>query len=133
MSNYIDKDKLIRDLINKGFYPAIVKNAIEQAPTEDVVSRAEVEKWKNACEHEHKEVCRLEQEQFENLVHIVEEAEQEVAREILDEFEQIINKHYNNYIFGNNDLCDEEKEAIMNFSTDVMYDIYEARKKYIGE
>ena len=38
MPEYIDKDKLIRDLIdNRSFYPAIVKNAIENAPTEDVV------------------------------------------------------------------------------------------------
>ena len=44
MANYIDKDKLTRDLIdNRSFYPAIVKNAIENAPTEDVVPRSEVE------------------------------------------------------------------------------------------
>lgn len=45
MAEYIDKDKLIRDLIdNRSFYPAIVKNAIELAPIEDVVPRSEVEK-----------------------------------------------------------------------------------------
>ena len=38
MPEYIDKEKLIRDLIdNRSFYPAIVKSAIENAPTEDVV------------------------------------------------------------------------------------------------
>jgi hypothetical protein len=42
---YIDKDKLIRDLIdNRSFYPVIVKNAIENAPIEDVVPRSEVER-----------------------------------------------------------------------------------------
>lgn len=40
----IDADKLKQDLIDRGFYPAIVKNAIENAPTEDVVPRSEVEK-----------------------------------------------------------------------------------------
>lgn len=45
MAEYIDKNKLIRDLIdNRSFYPAIVKNAIENAPTADVVPRSEVEK-----------------------------------------------------------------------------------------
>ena len=45
MARYIDADKLKRDLIdNRSFYPAIVKNAIENAPTEDVVSRSEVNK-----------------------------------------------------------------------------------------
>ena len=38
MPEYIDKEKLIRDLIdNRSFYPAIVKSAVENAPTEDVV------------------------------------------------------------------------------------------------
>ena len=44
---YIDADKLTKDLIeNKSFYPAIVKRALEEIPTEDVVPRAEVEKAK---------------------------------------------------------------------------------------
>lgn len=46
MPEYIDKEKLKRDLIdNRCFYPVIVKNAIENAPTEDVVPRSEVERW----------------------------------------------------------------------------------------
>jgi hypothetical protein len=133
---YIDKDKLIRDLIdNRNFYPAIVKRAIENAPTEDVVPRAEAEKADKEIERLTKILKNyaLQYGTVKDQQKVIEQAKQEVAREILDEFEQIINKHYNNYIFGNNDLCDEEKEAIMNFSTDVMYDIYEARKKYIGE
>ena len=44
MARYIDADILKRDLIDsRSFYPAIVKNAIEEVPTEDVVPRAEVE------------------------------------------------------------------------------------------
>ena len=42
MADYIDREKLIRDLIDKGFYPALVKRAIENTPTEDVVPRSEV-------------------------------------------------------------------------------------------
>ena len=45
MPRYIDAEKLKRDLIdNRNFYPAIVKRAIENAPTEDVVPRSEVER-----------------------------------------------------------------------------------------
>ena len=40
---YIDAEKLKKYLINRSFYPSIVKRAIEEAPTEDVVPRAEVE------------------------------------------------------------------------------------------
>lgn len=43
MPKYIDKDKLIRDLIdNKSFYPAIVKNAIENAPVENVALKRKI-------------------------------------------------------------------------------------------
>jgi hypothetical protein len=34
---YIEREPLKRDLIDRGFYPAIVKAAIENAPTADVV------------------------------------------------------------------------------------------------
>lgn len=50
MPRYIDAEKLIRDLIdNRSFSPAIVKNAIENAPTCDVV---EVVRCKD-CEYCH--------------------------------------------------------------------------------
>lgn len=43
MPNYIDKDKLKRDLIdNRSFYPAIVKSAIENAPVEDVALKRKI-------------------------------------------------------------------------------------------
>lgn len=37
MPRYIDADALSAELIDKDFYPAIVKRAIEKAPTADVV------------------------------------------------------------------------------------------------
>lgn len=43
--DYIEREKLKKDLLHKGFYPVLVKRAIENAPTEDVVPRAEVERW----------------------------------------------------------------------------------------
>ena len=89
MPEYIDKEKLIRDLIdNRNFYPAIVKKAIENAPTEDVVPRSEVEK-----------------------------AKQDVAREIVETVEYYLKKHY--YNFGtytwwhlNNDIAELKKKYI---------------------
>ena len=50
MADSIDREKLIRDLIDKGFYPALVKRAIENTPTEDVVPRSEVEEIINYFE-----------------------------------------------------------------------------------
>ena len=53
----------------------------------------------------------------------------EVAREIFEEIEKIIDNHYNKHIFGSY-LEDTEKEAVMDFSGDVTYDIAELKKKY---
>ena len=54
----------------------------------------------------------------------------EVAREIFEEIEKIIDKRYNQHIFGCNDLDDEEHEAIINFSDDISGDIDKLKKKY---
>lgn len=54
----------------------------------------------------------------------------EVAREIFDEIEKIIDEKYNHYIFGNNYLDDLEHEAIINYSDDLSSSFDELKKKY---
>lgn len=89
MPNYIDKDKLIRDLIdNRNFYPVIVKNAIENAPTEDVVPRSKVETIIDERDRYKKYYFRHEYDKWEA------EIKQEVAREIFVELENIIIDHH---------------------------------------
>lgn len=61
------------------------------------------------------------------------QAKTEVVREILEKIDKIIDKHYNKHIFGNNDLEDEEKEAVINFSDDVTYDIDKLKEEYKGD
>ena len=79
---HIDREKLIKELIDKGFYPAIVKSAIENAPTEDVVPRKQSENWK--------EIAIAYQKQFEDTYEdkqmAIKQAEQKVAREIIEHF-----------------------------------------------
>lgn len=82
---YIDAEKLKRYLIYRSFYPSIVKRAIEEAPTEDVVSRSEVE-----------------------------QAKQEVARVIFEEFEKCFDKRFGDWMF-------------------IHWKYAELKKKYIGE
>lgn len=53
----------------------------------------------------------------------------DVAKEIFAEIEKIIDKHYNKHIFDS-DLEDTEIEAVMDFSGDISYDIYELKNKY---
>ena len=64
---YIEREPLKRDLIDRGFYPAIVKAAVEAAPVVDVVEvvHGEWKKRKNwrlyvcsACSHESDEPYR---------------------------------------------------------------------------
>lgn len=75
----IDADKLTKDLIeNKSFYPAIVKRAIEEAPTEDVVPRAEVNVL---CA----KIMHLE-EDYADMVTRYIFAKQEVASTIIEHF-----------------------------------------------
>ena len=95
---HIDADKLTQDLIDRSFYPAIVKSAIENAPTEDVVPRSEVarlqnillqftdivHKWGNKNGIDTTEISLvpiLEQEANS----IIKQAKKEAAREILKE------------------------------------------------
>lgn len=84
IENYL---KINADMLFKNEYMIKVfwekLNSIAKA---DVVPRSEVERWKNACMHEHNRVCEREQQRFEKLVELVEEAEQEVAKEILNTF-----------------------------------------------
>ena len=90
MPEYIDKEKLIRDLIdNRSFYPAIVKNAIENAPTEDVVPRSEVDE----IAEELSDTIVMKDELFDEVIKLRTEltkAKTEVAREIFEEIEKSI-------------------------------------------
>lgn len=79
MARYIDAEQLIRDLIdNRSFYPAIVKRAIENAPTEDVVPRSEVEELIEERDRYKKYYYRHEYDSWEA------EIKQELVDEILD-------------------------------------------------
>lgn len=110
MEEFISKNKLIRELIDKGFYPAIVKSAIENAPTEDVVPRKQSENWK--------EIAIAYQKQFEDTYEdkqmAIKQAKQEVAREIFEELEK------NPVVMQSCIFIDKKQYA-------------ELKKKYIGE
>lgn len=131
MPKYIDAEKLKRDLIdNRSFYPAIVKNAIENAPTEDVVPRSEYEKMKEKADRHLDNLKAVLDERAEEkskverymlksdgsleMIPTVESVRQDVAREIFEEIEKSImspdqSQNYKEWYFA------------------------ELKKKYIGE
>lgn len=57
MAEYIDKEALKEALLERGFYPAIVKGVLEKAPTVDAV---EVVRCKQCESHN---LCKFEQYQ----------------------------------------------------------------------
>lgn len=107
MAEYIDREKLKRDLIdNRSFYPAIVKNAIETAPTEDVVLRSEVEELENELAKCYIELdkstdfyCSFTKSKIQEcpIQDEVEKAKQEVASKIIREIRDAIFAHGTKY------------------------------------
>lgn len=128
MEKYIDREKLIKELIDKGFYPAIVKSAIENAPTEDVVPRKQSEDWK--------EIAIAYQKQFEDTYEdkqmAIKQAKQKVAREIFEEIEKSI---HNNYIDLADNVPNDDDYYLGKFAgiSEAETIIAEYEKKYIGE
>lgn len=66
---YISREALIRELIGKGFYPAIVKQAIAEAPAANVAPVVRCKECKFYEEVEYypdgtKKICRLLKRQF---------------------------------------------------------------------
>lgn len=115
----IDADELTKDLIeNKSFYPAIVKRAIENAPTEDVVLRAEVEELKK----ENEDLRNV----LANTINKYRNCENEVAKQIFEEIAEIIKK-----IDRRNSLIGSDYGDLL--ITDIGCCIGELKKKYIGE
>jgi hypothetical protein len=53
----------------------------------------------------------------------------EVAREVIKEIEDAINKRYDQHVFSG-ELEDTETEAVMDFNTDLYFDIEKIKEKY---
>lgn len=60
----------------------------------------------------------------------LEKERREVAREIFEEIEKIIDEKYNHYVFGNNDLDSIEQDAIINFSDSISECFTQLKNKY---
>ena len=80
---YIDADKLLNNLPDDLPYKASVKRVLIQAPTEDVVPKSEVEKWKEINEQLYKEMSErmIEERKIERNL---------VAREIFEEIDELL-------------------------------------------
>jgi FtsZ-binding cell division protein ZapB len=56
----------------------------------------------------------------------------EAYKECIEKVKEIITEIYNKHIFGSNDLTDEEKDAVINFSDDVTSRIDNFLKELVG-
>lgn len=55
---------------------------------------------------------------------------EDFASKIFNDIDRIVDKHYDYFIFGPEDLSDTEREAVMNFNACVSYDYYLLVDKY---
>ena len=125
---YIDAEKLKKYLINRSFYPSIVKRAIEEALTEDVVPRAEVEElnWQLERERGYIEFLKT------NLL----KAKQDVARDIFREIGSFVSIGIRWLKELINDCDDDKKDYLLgrlNELCNIETTISNLEKKYIGE
>lgn len=127
MEEFISKNKLIKELIDKGFYPAIVKSAIENAPIENVVPKSEYEKLEWQFKELDIECNRLEKDE-ENF----HKAKQEVAREIFEHMKKRIHHEYT-YLADNVPNDDDYYLGKLAGISEAEIIIAECEKKYIGE
>ncbi len=65
---------------------------------------------------------------FTDIGKLYSEIKAETYKEVLNIIDQVYNKH----IFGSNDLTDEEKDAIINFSDDITYKLDNILKELVG-
>ena len=103
-----------------------VYNQIVKIPTCDVVPRSEVEHWKEEANKYQTLWCQAEID--------LEQAKQEVAREIFEEIKKHINFHEK--LYGNIELhpvVSEFKRGVMMVTAYFDELIAELKKKYIGE
>ena len=110
--HYSRKEKVLAETISN------YKSAFEQA-------QAENERLKNSLAISKKETKRY--------ATGYKTAKAEAYKECVAKVNKIITEIYNKHIFGDNDLLDEEKDAIINFSDDVTSKVDNILKEMVGE
>lgn len=70
---------------------------------------------------------------LEELLEYIENLKAEAIKELANKTNEMITEIYNKHIFGNNDLEAEEKDAIINFSDDVVSGFNNLVKEMAGE
>lgn len=134
MARYIDADKFIERLKaspafhNMGmdgyFLLDVVETLLKNFPTADVVPNSEVAKEFTCFVGDPHKVDHC--PYFDEI----EKAKTEVAREIFEEIEKIIDKcHSECYEYEDGDECD----TAITYISYISYDIAELKKKYIGD
>ena len=126
MAEYIDREKLKRKLIDYySIFPAMVKRAIENAPTEEVVPRSEVEELNNLIEilnARNDDLFEENERLMRTGCQAVKQAKQEVASQVIDEFKNLAIDYMTN------------KDLLLTvFKNAIAHAEAELKKKYIGE
>ena len=89
----------------------------------------EIERLKNSLAISKKEIERLQKYN----TYVAYKHYNDGIKEFAKKTDEMITEIYNKHIFGNNDLYDEEKEAIMNFSDDIVCGFDNLVKEMVGD
>ena len=93
---------------------------------------------KSIClECTHKNICQFYKPESENNYcnHFLPKdavSAKDIAKKILTDIEKRVGEIYDKHIFGDYDLSDTEKEAVMDFQADVSGMLDRIAEKYIG-
>ena len=96
-----------------------------------LVEVGELQYRKQKAEIEDLEKKLKKQIQSKRLVR--KQAKAEAYKECIEKVSNIITEIYNKHIFGSNDLIDEEKDAVINYSDDITYRLNNLLKELVGE
>ncbi len=128
-----DKNKAYKYYFDECLKDLKKANAENERLKSDVsVSRDAYMSMKDRYEYEKEKVEKAKQKCID-IGKALKNAKTEAYKECIEKVNNIINEIYNKHIFGSNDLLDEEKDAVINFSDDVTYALDNLLKEMAGE
>ena len=139
-----DAEYKVNGVVTQGFYLSVETfNAVvdlinrlqaenERLKSDVSVSRDAYMSMKDRYEYEKEKVEKAKQKCID-IGKALKNAKTEAYKECIEKVNNIIKEIYNKHIFGSNDLLDEEKDAVINFSDDVTYALDNLLKEMAGE
>ena len=138
----INRQKAEIESLNKDLADTISLNYKERKELKAEIERlrengnlliVEAQKWLERFEEAKGRLANAICEKYPAIDDILADTNAEAIKEFAKKTNEMITQIYNKHIFGNNDLNDEEKDAIINFSDDVVSGFANLVKETVGD